>query len=129
MSTIHRRRCRSLAAIGLGAAMMLGSLLTPARGEDGMTVIEQTPKPSEIMDGSAVAFSLRFDRPIDHERSSLVLIKPKGVRRIRPSLDSEPNVLYATAGRLSPGSYTLRWRARASDGHMLSGSIPLQVRP
>ena len=57
-----------------------------------------------------------------------MLVTPKGERTTRPSLDSEPNALYARVGRLSPGTYELRWRARAADGHMLSGTIPFQVR-
>ncbi len=44
--TFRLSRCRTLAAIGLVAAATQGSVPAPARGEDGMSVIEQTPKPN-----------------------------------------------------------------------------------
>jgi methionine-rich copper-binding protein CopC len=122
------RRRRTLATIGLVAAAMQGGPMVPARCEDGMSVVEQMPTTNQIIAGSAVSFLLRFDRPIDHEHSEFVLITPKGVRRILPRLESEPNVLYASVGRLPPGTYELRWRARAGDGSMLSGTIPFRVR-
>jgi methionine-rich copper-binding protein CopC len=123
--TFRTLRSKTLIVAGLVAAAMPGNL---AHGEDGMGMIEQTPRPSQIIDGSAVSFLLRFDRPIDHEHSRFVLVTPKGERVTRPSLDSEPNALYARVGRLPQGAYELRWRARAADGHMLSGTIPFQVR-
>ena len=126
--TFRLSRCRTLAAIGLVAAATQGSLLAPARGEDGMSVVEQTPKPNQVIDGTAVSFLLRFDRPIDHKRSEFVLVTPEGERPIRPRLHSKPNTLYASVGRLPPGTYELRWRARAADGRVLSGTIPFQVR-
>ncbi len=124
MSTTFRL-CRTLAAIGLIAAATQGSI--PARGEGGMSVVEQTPKPNQVMAGSAVSFLLRFDRPIDHQRSEFVLVTPQGERPIRPRLHSKPNTLYASGGRLPPGTYELRWRARAADGRMLFGTIPFRV--
>lgn len=125
--TFRRPMCNVFAAIGIVAAVMQANLL-PAWAEDGMSVVEQTPKPSQVIDGSAVSFLLRFDRPVDHERSEFVLVTPKGERVIHPRLDSEPNVLYALAGRLAPGSYELRWQASSVDRRTLSGTIPFQVR-
>jgi methionine-rich copper-binding protein CopC len=121
-------RLRKLAATGFVAAILAAGPPAVARAADGMGMIEQSPKPSEIIDGSAVSLLLRYDRPIDHGHSRFVLVTPKGERVIRPSLDSEPDALYARVGRLPAGAYELRWHARAADGHMLSGTVPFQVR-
>jgi len=51
-----------------------------------------------------------------------------GVQRSVPvRLQSQPNVLYGSVGRLRPGVYTLNWSARAVGGGELSGTLPLTV--
>jgi methionine-rich copper-binding protein CopC len=94
-----------------------------------MTVLEQVPTVNQIMDGGALAFALRFDRPIDHGLSSFTLVTPGGSRTLRVRLDAEPNTLYGTIGRLPPGSYQLQWHALAVDRESLAGTIPFKVGP
>ena len=48
-------------------------------------------------------------------------------RTVPVRLQSQPNVLYGSVGRLSAGSYTLNWSARSSGGAMLSGTLPFTV--
>ena len=45
----------------------------------------------------------------------------------RSRLDSEPNTLFTAVGTLPPGSYELRWEARAMDGEVSKGTIPFKV--
>jgi methionine-rich copper-binding protein CopC len=112
------------AAVGAFAAMSLAG--APA---EAMGLVDQKPKVNEIMQGSGLAFALRFDQPIDHQHSSLTLVTPRGAKMLRARLDAEPNTLYSAVGDLAPGEYTLRWKARGRDGHMLSGEIPFRVAP
>ncbi len=56
---------RALAA-ALGAVSTAS--LAGASGQ-AMGLVEQTPAVNEIMQGSGLAFALRFDQPIDHSRN------------------------------------------------------------
>jgi copper resistance protein C len=110
-------------ATATGLAVAAPSL--PART---MEMVEQSPKVSEIVDGSAIAFALRFDGPLDHQRSRLTLVGPRGERELRPRLDAQPNTLYSAIGRLEPGDYRLRWTCVTRNGEMMSGDYPFTVR-
>jgi methionine-rich copper-binding protein CopC len=80
------------------------------------------------MSGSGVAFTLGFDRPLDHTASYFTLVAPDGHERtFRLRLNTQPNTLYASVGRLGPGNYELHWQARAADGHTSSGAFPFTV--
>ena len=53
---------------------------------------------------------IKFDRPISHERSSLVLVlKGKIVDTLHPRLQAEPNVLFARIVTPGSGDYLVRW--------------------
>src|SRR5438094_8133007 len=90
------------AALGAMAAFSLAGASARAMG-----LVEQRPAVNEIMQGSGLAFALRFDQPIDHQRSSLELVTPRGTRMLRARLGAEPNTLYSAVGQLAPGEYTL----------------------
>jgi methionine-rich copper-binding protein CopC len=92
-----------------------------------MTVVESFPMVNQIMDGSATSFAIRFDGPVDHASSRLMLVTPHGVVPLRARLDSEPNTLYSAVGKLPPGGYELRWEAKAWDGVVSKGTIPFTV--
>src|SRR5437868_12024067 len=86
------------AAVGAVAAASLAGASAQAMG-----LVEQKPMVNEIMQGSGLAFALRFDQPIDHQSSSLALVTPQGAKMLRARLDAEPNTLYSAVGRLAPG--------------------------
>jgi methionine-rich copper-binding protein CopC len=92
-----------------------------------MSAVESFPMVDQIMNGKATSFSVRFDGPIDHAASRLTLVTPHGSRSLRARLDSEPNTLFTAVGALPPGSYELRWEARAMDGEVSKGTIPFKV--
>ena len=95
-----------------------------------MNLVNQSPAVSEIGIGSALAFALRFDEPVDHRRSTLRLVTPGGEVAVHARLEAEPNTLYVALGRLTPGDYTLRWQAHEADGdHVVMGTIPFKVVP
>ena len=110
------------AAVGAVAATSLAGASAHAMG-----LVEQKPMVNEIMQGSGLAFALRFDQPIDHQSSTLALVTPQGTKMLRARLDAEPNTLYSAVGQLAPGEYTLRWKARARDGQTMMGTIPFSV--
>jgi methionine-rich copper-binding protein CopC len=117
----------SRALVAAVSAMATASLA--GASAQAMGLVEQKPQVNEIMQGSGLAFALRFDQPIDHQGSSLSLVTPQGTKMLRARLDAEPNTLYSAVGQLAPGEYTLHWKARAEDGQTLTGTIPFRVAP
>jgi methionine-rich copper-binding protein CopC len=119
----HRLLKRCLALL---SGAMLGSLAGPPPALP-MSLVEQVPVVTEIIDGSALAFALRFDQPINHYRSTLTLVTPDGTSPLGVRLSAQPNTLYSAIGRLMPGSYELRWHAHTANGEILAGMIPFSV--
>lgn len=117
----------SLRSTVLAAVMALPYVFAVDAPAAAMTMVEQFPKVNEIVDGSAVAFALRFDEPLDHSRSGVVLMTPSGSRPLKARLNAQPNTLYVAAGRLGPGDYQLHWKAVSRRGEMQSGVFPFTV--
>jgi methionine-rich copper-binding protein CopC len=111
------------------AVLMIGPLLfASARAERMSTrMVRSYPQANDVLDGSMVDIVLGFEVPVDHERSTLTLRSERGDRELRPRLESAPNYLFGTAGRLVPGAYELDWSAWLADGQVRSGKIPFTV--
>jgi methionine-rich copper-binding protein CopC len=111
----------------------LAGLLLPsasARADD-VHVLDSTPAANATIDGRTSAFSVRFDRPVDHVHSVL-FIKRGGevVETLHPRLNSAPDVLFARASTLPAGAYTLHWQVRTMTGvDTVEGDIPFTVGP
>jgi methionine-rich copper-binding protein CopC len=121
-------RRRYLAAL-LGACAL--SAARPAIAQSaGTRVLESTPAASAVISARTSAYSVRFDRPVDHVRSSLSIMRDgKLVERLEPRLDSAPEVLFARAPTLAEGSYTLHWEVRTLSGSEVDkGDIPFTVK-
>jgi methionine-rich copper-binding protein CopC len=94
-----------------------------------LNVRDSAPAAGAIFDGRSRQYVIRFDGLVDH-RASRVEITQEGkvVKRLVPTLDSEPDVLAALAPALSPGRYELHWRAQSlPDGDFSEGSISFTV--
>jgi len=92
-----------------------------------MSSVEHVPAVTEITDGSALAFVLCFDQPVNYYLSTLALVTPDGTSMLRVRLSAQPNTLYSAIGRLMPGSYELQWHAHAANGEIFGGMIPFNV--
>jgi methionine-rich copper-binding protein CopC len=95
-----------------------------------MQVMDSKPTAAAVMDGDETEFFVRFDEPVNHAASRLVVVQDgKVVQTLHPRLESEPNVLYSGVHRLASGTYTLRWTTESMQGHAASqGEIPFTVR-
>lgn len=92
-------------------------------------VVETVPAANASIDPRSTGFSVRFDRPIDHIHSVLI-IKRDGnvVATLQPRLKTAPDVLFAQASTLQPGQYTLVWQVRTlNDTEVSEGEIPFKV--
>ena len=94
-----------------------------------VNVTESEPKANAHIGRKSSAFFVRFDRPVDHIKSTLVIKQgDKVIERLHPRLESSPQVLFAAAPTLPPGSYMLHWTVVTIQGtKAISGDIPFQV--
>jgi methionine-rich copper-binding protein CopC len=127
MSGAHWLSSDGVKTLIMALTFAVASLPWSASWGRSMSVVESFPMVDQIMNGRATSFSVRFDGPIDHAASRLTLVTPHGARSLRARLDSEPNTLFTAVGALPPGSYELRWEARAMDGEVSRGTIPFKV--
>jgi methionine-rich copper-binding protein CopC len=114
------------------AALMMAPVASAARAQqtqDEVRVVESTPAAHARIGPKSSAFFVRFDRPVDHIKSTLVIKQGDTViERLHPRLESAPEVLFAAAPTLPPGSYMLHWAVITLQGtKAISGDIPFQV--
>ena len=120
---MHRR-----AAIAAMLAVA-GGVSSPRAQSADINVMESAPAAHARIGRRSSAFFVRFDRPVDHRKSTLVIKQgDKVIERLHPRLESAPEVLFAEAPTLPPGDYTLHWAVITLQGEKtVSGDIPFQV--
>ena len=93
-------------------------------------VRDSTPAAETIVDGRNAQYVVRFDGWVDHAASRMDITENgKVVEPLVPTLDSEADVLAATAPELSLGRYQLHWHAKSiPDGMSRTGSSPSRSR-
>jgi methionine-rich copper-binding protein CopC len=101
----------------------------PVRAQNDF-VLDSHPKAEAIISEPGSAFFVRFGEPVDHIESRLSIHQNgRLVERLAPRLDSDPQVLFARAPTLSPGTYTLHWAVRTiTDVKVMEGDIPFTVK-
>jgi copper resistance protein C len=91
-------------------------------------LVSSTPGKNDVVHGSDVAISLKYNSRIDGARSTLSLLKPDGsVEKIGTPSQEAPDTVTAGVHGLSKGAYVLRWQVLAHDGHITRGEIPFKV--
>lgn len=120
---------RRFAVVGLSLVGL--SALPHGVWAQEILVTESAPAASAVIDGRSSAFFVRFDRPIDHIRSRLAIMRDGTVvEALHPRLEAAPEVLFARAPTLPPGDYMLHWSVRTVAGEkVLQGNIPFSVKP
>ena len=95
----------------------------------GVSVVESAPKAHAQIGPTSSDFFVRFDRPVDHVKSRLVIVQNgREVETLHPRLESAPEVLFARAPTLPAGDYVLRWSVVTLQGvQAISGEIPFTV--
>jgi methionine-rich copper-binding protein CopC len=116
----------------LFAARALAAFLACGAGSAMAQVpraLDTMPADRAVLNNSSGEFYVRFDRPVDHIRS-LLLIKRDGVivRTLHPRFKTEPDVLFAMALPLPSGAYTFCWSVRTLAGtEVVEGEVPFSV--
>ena len=113
----------------LGATSALLVAGTAKAQEEWVSILDSHPKAQAVIGEPGSNFFVRFDRPIDHERSNLSIWQgDRLIERLAPSLDASPQVLYARAPTLPNGTYRLHWAVRTLSGRKeLQGDIDFVV--
>lgn len=113
------------------AAMPLLAIALASRSmaADEVRVLQSTPAASAVIDGRSSEFFVRFDRPVDHIKSRLVIRQgDRVIETLQPRLESAPEVLFARAPTLPAGGYTLHWSVITLQGaQVVEGDIPFKV--
>ena len=119
-------RRRSVLAVGLS---FVGIASARAQSADEVHVLQSAPAAHAHIGRRSSAFFVRFDRPVDHAKSALVIKQgDKVIERLHPRLGSAPEVLFAAAPTLPAGDYVLHWAVITLQGtKTLSGDIPFKV--
>ena len=111
--------------------MMTAAAVVSSAGAQSpdINVLESAPAAHAHIGRRSSAFFVRFDRPVDHRKSTLVIKQgDKVIERLHPRLESAPEVLFAEAPTLPPGDYSLHWAVITLQGEKaISGDIPFQV--
>lgn len=122
---IARRHLLIFATLA-GAAAQARAQGTTGGAGGAVTVLDSQPKAHAVIDSRSSAFFVRFNRPVDHEDSRLAIMRDGRIIEIlHPRLESAPDVLFARAPTLPPGTYALHWRVGGQP--QLEGEIPFTV--
>jgi methionine-rich copper-binding protein CopC len=120
---------RCLAIVALSSIALMGAPVL-AWADEVCVMMDSAPAANAVIDGRSSEFFVRFDRPVDHIRSTLDITRgSKLVERLHPRLESAPEVLYARAPTLPAGNYKLHWSVRTmTTGAATQGDIPFKVK-
>lgn len=109
------------------AGLVIGALLLlPSIALAHAHLLSSTPAANATVHGPDVAIELRFNSRVDGAHSVLSVVTSNGGVTLVIDRQSAENNLNAHA-TLKPGSYTLRWQALSTDGHITRGEIPFTV--
>ncbi len=103
-------------------------LLMPRLALAHAHLLTSTPAANATVHGPDVVIELRFNSRVDGAHSVLAMTTSGGNAQISIDKQSSPSSLNAHA-KLKPGSYTLKWQALSTDGHITRGEIPFTVQP
>ncbi|WP_428664051.1 copper resistance CopC family protein [Reyranella sp.] len=95
----------------------------------GVAVVESFPAAYAQIGSTSSDFLVRFDRPVDHVKSKLVITRNgREIETLHPRLESAPEVLFARAPTLAAGDYLLHWSVITLEGAQgIEGDIPFKV--
>jgi methionine-rich copper-binding protein CopC len=113
-----------LSAVGVAALL---AAAVPAAAHS--LLLESSPPVGGTLRGAGPV-TLRFNNRIEKRLSGVRLVDTRGVGTALAVTDGgRRDELTALAPALPPGPYRAEWRVLSTDGHVVSGSFPLQVEP
>jgi copper resistance protein C len=117
----------SLKRLFVATLAVCSLLLMPRAAFAHAHLLTSTPAANAAVQGPNVPIELRFNSRVDGAHSVLAIVTTNGNAQIVIDKQSGPANLNAHA-TLKPGTYTLKWQALSTDGHITRGEIPFTVR-
>jgi len=112
----------------IAALAVCSCLLLPRLAFAHAHLLSSAPAANATVPGPDIAIDLKFNSRVETKGSMITLVLAGGQTQ-RLTLDSQSNETNLDAHtHLKPGSYTLRWQALSTDGHITRGEIPFAVR-
>lgn len=131
---VRARFRESLLALSLALSLAAATaLIAPAPATAHTELRSSSPADSAHLSEVPREVRLRFSGPVELAFSALELIGPDGrlialEEPVHPG-DSAEVVVARLRTLAMPGTYTVRWRTAAADGHPLRGSFTFTVSP
>jgi len=119
-----------MSQFSLGARVLIVTFVTCDLAQARpLNVRDSFPAAEAILDGRNAQYVIRFDDWVDSWRCADGLHREREDRRApRPTRDSKPDVLAASAPALPSGRYQLHWHAKSvPEGDVSEGFIPFTV--
>ncbi len=108
----------------------VGLLVAPSGAwAQAIRVLETWPTAHAVIDRPSDGFFVRFDKPVDHIHSQLLIKRGSDVvETLQPRFQSAPAVLFARAPTLPPGGYMLHWIVKTlQNTDVVEGEVPFSV--
>jgi methionine-rich copper-binding protein CopC len=117
---------------GFALALLL-ACAAPDAAHAHAILLESTPAPGARLAEPPARIELRFNSRIEKRLSRVTLARAGGRPEplaVATHRDAYPaDRLVVPIGALAPGSYVLRYRVMAADGHIAEGTIRFSVTP
>jgi copper resistance protein C len=108
------------------AAIILLQFTMPALAHT--TVTGTKPKSGSVLEGSPPVVEINFKHAV-HLTSVVVLEAGKAERKLAFTPSGAATSFRLPAPNLGRGRSEIRWKALSSDGHVISGSLILVIKP
>ncbi|HEY7040920.1 MAG TPA: copper resistance CopC family protein [Methylomirabilota bacterium] len=121
------RGVRLALLVAAGIIWACGSSVPPAQGH--AIILESEPRPDATVTAPK-RLVLRFNSRLEKSLCSVQLVggpRQRSVALLRPEADTAPDTLAYPLPPLEPGSYQVRWKVMAADGHVTEGAVPFAV--
>jgi methionine-rich copper-binding protein CopC len=117
-------RLAALAVLGMIGVCLWG----PPDARAHAIVVESAPRHEESL-ASPKRLVLRFNSRLEKPLCSVQLVGPhrKTIALQRQDPDAPADTLTYTLPRLDPGTYHVRWKVMAADGHVTEGVVRFTV--
>lgn len=121
------RAGRLALAVAAGIIWACGTGIPPAQGH--AIILESEPRRDATV-AMPRRLVLRFNSRLEKSLCSVQLVggpERRSVALLRPEADAAPDTLAYPLPPLPPGSYQVRWKVMAADGHVTEGAVPFTV--
>ena len=95
-------------------------------------VVRRSPSEGGVASGNIGKVDVWYDAGIRDSLAALAVVSEGGVRvdKRDAAIDSaDPAHVSVSVNPLTPGKYTVRYRALSADGHLVSGAWDFEVKP